>query len=65
MDPFFHTYSNSVAHDEKSGQFGVAVQSHWFNVGSLCPWVEAGVGAIATQSFVKVSYGPPGAGSAA
>jgi uncharacterized Ntn-hydrolase superfamily protein len=59
MDPFFHTYS-IVAHDEKSGQFGVAVQSHWFNVGSLCPWVEAGVGAIATQSFVKVSYGPQG-----
>ena len=59
MDPFFHTYS-IVARDEKNGQLGVAVQSHWFNVGSLCPWVEAGVGAIATQSFVKVSYGPLG-----
>lgn len=59
MDPFFHTYS-IVARDEKNGQLGVAVQSHWFNVGSLCPWVEAGVGAIATQSFVKVSYGPQG-----
>jgi len=59
MDPFFHTYS-IVAHDEKNGQLGVAVQSHWFNVGSLCPWVEAGVGAVATQSFGKVSYGPQG-----
>jgi uncharacterized Ntn-hydrolase superfamily protein len=36
---------------------GVAVQSHWFSVGSLCPWAEAGVGAIATQSFVNVSFG--------
>lgn len=59
MEPILHTYS-IVARDEKSGQFGVAVQSHWFNVGSLCPWVEAGVGAVATQSSVKVSYGPQG-----
>ncbi len=59
MDALYHTYS-IVARDEKTGQLGVAVQSHWFNVGSLCPWVEAGVGAIATQSLVKVSYGPQG-----
>ncbi len=59
MDAILHTYS-IVARDEKSGQFGAAVQSHWFNVGSLCPWVEAGVGAVATQSSVKVSYGPQG-----
>lgn len=59
MEPILHTYS-IVTRDEKSGQFGVAVQSHWFNVGSLCPWVEAGVGAVATQSSVKVSYGPQG-----
>ena len=59
MDTLYHTYS-IVARDEKTGQLGVAVQSHWFNVGSLCPWVEAGVGAIATQSLVKVSYGPEG-----
>jgi len=38
----------------------VAVQSHWFSVGSIVPWAESGVGAIATQSFVEVSYGPLG-----
>ncbi len=53
------TYS-IVALDEKTGELGVAVQSHWFSVGSLVPWVKAGVGAIATQSFVKVDYGPDG-----
>ena len=53
------TYS-IVAYDEKTGQLGVAVQSHWFSVGSLVPWVKAGVGAVATQSFVKVEYGPNG-----
>lgn len=54
-----HTYS-IVARDPQSGEMGVAVQSHWFSVGTLCPWAEAGVGAIATQSFVNVSYGPRG-----
>ncbi len=54
-----HTYS-IVAYDEETGQFGVAVQSHWFSVGTLVPWAEAGVGAVATQSFVKVEYGPEG-----
>jgi uncharacterized Ntn-hydrolase superfamily protein len=39
---------------------GVAVQSHWFSVGPIVPWAEAGVGAVATQSFVEVSYGPLG-----
>jgi uncharacterized Ntn-hydrolase superfamily protein len=39
---------------------GVAVQSHWFSVGSLVPWAEAGVGAVATQSFVEPAYGPLG-----
>jgi uncharacterized Ntn-hydrolase superfamily protein len=53
------TYS-IVAYDEETGQLGVAVQSHWFSVGSLVPWVKAGVGAVATQSFVKVEYGPNG-----
>jgi hypothetical protein len=38
---FLHTYS-IIARDEASGQLGVAVQSHWFAVGVLCPWVEAG-----------------------
>jgi uncharacterized Ntn-hydrolase superfamily protein len=54
-----HTYS-IVARDPATGQLGVAVQSHWFSVGPLVPWAEAGVGAIATQSFVEVSYGPLG-----
>ena len=53
------TYS-IVALDEETGQLGVAVQSHWFSVGSLVPWAKAGVGAVATQSFVKVDYGPQG-----
>jgi len=52
-----HTYS-IVAYDKATGELGVAVQSHWFSVGSLVPWAESGVGAVATQSFVDVSYGP-------
>jgi uncharacterized Ntn-hydrolase superfamily protein len=54
-----HTYS-IVALDIKTNQIGVAVQSHWFAVGALCPWIEPGVGAITTQSMVEVSYGPKG-----
>ena len=53
------TYS-IVAYDEKTGELGVAVQSHWFSVGSTVPWAKAGVGAVATQSFVKIEYGPEG-----
>jgi len=53
------TYS-IVALDEATGELGVAVQSHWFSVGSVVPWAKAGVGAVATQSFVKVDYGPEG-----
>ena len=45
------TYS-IVALDAETGELGVAVQSHWFSVGFLVPWVKAGVGAVATQSFV-------------
>ena len=51
-----HTYS-IVARDPATGDLGVAVQSHWFNVGAMVPWAEAGVGAVATQSFVDPSYG--------
>jgi len=51
-----HTYS-IVARDPATGELGVAVQSHWFSVGSLVPWAEAGTGAVATQSFVDASYG--------
>ena len=53
------TYS-IVARDPTTGDLGVAVQSHWFSVGSLVTWAEAGVGAVATQSFVEISYGPLG-----
>lgn len=54
-----HTYS-IVAFDAAAGQLGVAVQSHYFGTGAAVPWLEAGVGAVATQSFVDVSYGPLG-----
>jgi uncharacterized Ntn-hydrolase superfamily protein len=54
-----HTYS-IVAIDKETGELGAAVQSHWFSVGTLAPWVESGVGAICTQSFVETSYGPLG-----
>ncbi|HEX8154358.1 MAG TPA: DUF1028 domain-containing protein [Thermoanaerobaculia bacterium] len=54
-----NTYS-IVARDAATGQMGVAVQSHWFAVGQIVPWAEAGVGAIATQSFVDPSYGKLG-----
>ncbi len=54
-----HTYS-IVARDPATGELGVAVQSHWFSVGSIVTWAEAGVGAIATQSFVEPAYGPRG-----
>jgi uncharacterized Ntn-hydrolase superfamily protein len=53
------TYS-IVARDSKTGEFGVAVQSHYFQVGPVVPWAMAGVGAVATQSQVNVSYGPLG-----
>ena len=53
------TYS-AVARDPATGQLGVAVQSHYFSVGSVVPWAEAGIGAVATQSMVDVSYGPLG-----
>jgi len=49
-----------VARDPETGDLGVAVQSHYFSVGPIVPWAEAGVGAVATQSLVEVSYGPRG-----
>lgn len=57
--PFAHTYS-IVAVDSATGEIGAAVQSHWFSVGSIVIWAEAGVGAVATQSFVNPSFGPRG-----
>jgi uncharacterized Ntn-hydrolase superfamily protein len=54
-----HTYS-IVARDPETGQLGVAVQSHYFSVGARVPWAEAGIGAVATQSFTEMTYGPLG-----
>ena len=54
-----HTFS-IVARDKTTGEMGVAVQSHWFSVGSVVPWAEAGIGAVATQSFVDPAYGALG-----
>ncbi len=58
-EPFAHTYS-IVARDTVTGEMGVAVQSHWFSVGSLVAWGKAGVGVVATQSFINPSFGPRG-----
>lgn len=58
-EPLVHTFS-IVARDEKTGELAVGVQSHWFSVGTAVPWAEAGVGAVATQSFVDKSYGTKG-----
>ena len=57
--PFAHTFS-IVAFDPETGDMGVAVQSHWFSVGTIVTWGEAGVGVIATQSFVNPAFGPDG-----
>jgi len=58
-DPFAATFS-IVAVDPENGDVGVAVQSKFPNVRPVVPWAEAGVGAVATQSFANVSYGPRG-----
>jgi len=57
--PFAHTFS-IVARDPDTGELGVAVQSHWFSTGSIVTWAEPGVGVVATQAMVEVSYGPKG-----
>jgi uncharacterized Ntn-hydrolase superfamily protein len=51
------TYS-IVARDPSSGELGVAVQSHWFSVGSIVPWAAPDIGAVATQSIAEPAYGP-------
>jgi uncharacterized Ntn-hydrolase superfamily protein len=56
-EPLVHTYS-IVARDSITGEMAVGVQSHWFSVGSVVSWGEAGIGVVATQSFVDKSYGP-------
>lgn len=58
-DKMAHTYS-IVAHDPLTGEMGVAVQSHWFSVGKVVGWGEAGVGIVATQSMTNPSFGPRG-----
>src|SRR4051812_26239369 len=55
-EPLAHTFS-IVARDPVTGEMAVAVQSHWFSVGTTVSWAEAGGGAIATQSFVNKSFG--------
>jgi len=55
-DPLAHTFS-IVARDPNTGEMAVAVQSHWFSVGSVVSWGEAGVGVVATQSFINKSFG--------
>jgi uncharacterized Ntn-hydrolase superfamily protein len=57
--PFAHTYS-IVARDHATGELGVAVESHYFSVGSVVTWAAAGVGAVATQALVEPSYGQLG-----
>lgn len=57
--PLVSTFS-IVAFDASTRELGVAVHSRYFSVGSIVPWAEAEVGAVATQSFVNVSYGPRG-----
>jgi uncharacterized Ntn-hydrolase superfamily protein len=51
------TYS-IVARDPLDGALGVAVQSHWFSVGSVVSWARPGVGAVATQANAEIAYGP-------
>jgi uncharacterized Ntn-hydrolase superfamily protein len=55
-EPFAHTFS-IVGRDAKTGEMAVAVQSHYFGVGTSVSWGEAGVGVVATQSFTNKSFG--------
>lgn len=54
-----HTFS-IVARDPVTGEMDVGVQSHWFSVGTAVSWGEAGVGVVASQSFINKSYGLKG-----
>lgn len=58
-EPEVHTFS-IVARDPATGELGVAVESKYFSVGSVVPWAKAGVGAVATQSLAKLTYGSDG-----
>ena len=59
MDKPISTFS-IVGYDPNNGDLGIAVQSKFFAVGAVVPWAEAGVGAIATQSWANTTYGPRG-----
>ncbi len=49
-----------AAYDAVAGEWGVAAQSKFLAIGAVTPWARAGVGAIATQAFINVSYGEEG-----
>lgn len=57
--PYIATFS-IVAYDPGREEWGVAVQSKFLAVGAVVPWAQAGVGAVATQSYANVTYGPRG-----
>lgn len=59
LSSYAHTYS-IAALDPETGEMGIAVQSHYFSVGSVVPWARAGVGLVATQALVNAQYGPDG-----
>ncbi|MGM0675295.1 MAG: DUF1028 domain-containing protein [Spirochaetota bacterium] len=59
MSTYAHTYS-IAAIDPDTQEMGIAVQSHYFSVGSVVPWARAGVGLVATQALVNMQYGPDG-----
>jgi uncharacterized Ntn-hydrolase superfamily protein len=59
-DPEVVATFSVVGHDPDAKEWGVAVASKFLAVGSVVPWVEAGTGAVATQSFANVKYGPKG-----
>src|SRR4051795_3339095 len=58
-EPVIATYSIAAC-DLEAGQWGVATQSKFLAVGSVVPWAEANVGAIATQAYANPRYGPEG-----
>jgi uncharacterized Ntn-hydrolase superfamily protein len=49
-----------VAHDPSANEWGIAVQSKFLAVGAVVPWAQAGVGAVATQSYANTTFGPEG-----
>lgn len=59
VDPtlLYSTYS-IVAHDETTGQYGIAVQTHQIGVGRIVIWMQPGYGAVITQASANISFGP-------